>query len=266
MMYLIVGRTGTGKSHLGVKLQEHGLKPLKSYTTRPRRTINEDTYHFIEKHESDNYTDKAATTVLNGYDYFARSHQIEESDYYIVDPNGVYELIENKPNTNFHIIYIHADLNERRDNAIKRVDEKDKEKEATIFDARNADEDKQFSDFEKRISGLEELGEAGFPKNIRAIHTITNDYTDDVFDDRAVFFLHTKNRINAMTKLVELAIENNLLVTNKEGHIRVKTDQEGMKMNFLPIEFFADMLLYHKDQMYEFLMEVFAHSDLSDIK
>lgn len=110
-MIYIVGRSGSGKDYIGKILQEkYGLKPLLSYTNRPRRLGEKDTHIFINTitypsevfdenwcswHDDDGYVKKekpVAYTKINGYQYFATRTQLKESDYYIIDPQGLYEL------------------------------------------------------------------------------------------------------------------------------------------------------------------------------
>lgn len=153
-MILIIGRTGSGKDYLARELAKSGLKQVLSYTTRPPRTPDENTHIFISPEETGNYNDKIATTVINGYEYFATKQQMTDNDVYIIDPNGTYELLENCPDVPFIICYLRADNDQRRDRAVGRG--ADKQKEAEVFDKRDASEDPQFSAFEKMLSSDEE--------------------------------------------------------------------------------------------------------------
>ena len=50
-LFLIVGRSGTGKDTLASYLEKfYGLKNALTYTTRPMRTENEKTHHFVDRH------------------------------------------------------------------------------------------------------------------------------------------------------------------------------------------------------------------------
>ena len=92
-LYLIVGRSGSGKTELTNALAEHyDAKIVQSYTTREKREPNE-TGHIFAKHK-DYFTAKAknlvvAETIFSGNYYWAQSDQIEECDFYVVDPKGV---------------------------------------------------------------------------------------------------------------------------------------------------------------------------------
>lgn len=149
MLICIIGRTGSGKDYLAKKLEEKGLKQIKSYTTRPRRNENEDTHTFITKEEANTITDKIAVTEINGYEYFATYSQVKDNDIYIIDPNGLKVLSENLKDEKMIVVYVKADDNERKNRAINRAD--NKEKELDIFNKRNESEDAQFTEFENLL-------------------------------------------------------------------------------------------------------------------
>ena len=150
MLICIVGRTGSGKDYLAKKLEEKGLKQIKSYTTRPKRNENEDTHTFITKEEADKITDKIAVTEINGYEYFATYSQVKENDIYVIDPKGFKVLCENLKDEKMIVVYVKADNEERKKRAIKRSD--NPEKEAEIFERRNESEDEQFTEFENLLN------------------------------------------------------------------------------------------------------------------
>ena len=152
MLYCIIGRTGTGKDYLAKKLEERGLRVLKSYTTRPMRVENEDTHIFITPEEAKDYTDRVAQIKINGYEYFATREQAKNSDVYIIDPVAFDELSANMPETALSIIYLSSDKLDRKCHAVSRAANPIKEEE--IFSKRNKDESKMFSDFEKLINNM----------------------------------------------------------------------------------------------------------------
>ena len=89
----IVGESGSGKDTVASILEtSYNLIPLKSYTTRKPRYENEDTHIFISKEESKNYTDKVASTFFDNNLYFATTQQVDNSDIYIIDVDGIYTL------------------------------------------------------------------------------------------------------------------------------------------------------------------------------
>ena len=147
-LYLIVGRSGAGKDTYAHFLEEQGLKGVKSYATRPKRSYDEDTHIFITQEEADKITDKVAVTNINGYEYFATKKQVDEADYYIIDPKGIMELTHNYKDLKYKIIYLYCDKEVRKERAISRGDA---EKEIEIFTKRCNSENAQFNEFEKWI-------------------------------------------------------------------------------------------------------------------
>ena len=67
------------------------MKPLRSYTTRPSRGESDISHTFISDDEFDNLklADIMAYTEFDGHRYCATVQQIESSDIYAVDPDGV---------------------------------------------------------------------------------------------------------------------------------------------------------------------------------
>lgn len=111
MKFLVIGRTGTGKDTLREELERtYGWKFVKSYTTRKKRYLSEDTHKFISKQDSWKYRDKVAVTYIDngtGYDeYFATRSDVLDSDAYIVDPVGMYQILCNMPEEHFTIVYL----------------------------------------------------------------------------------------------------------------------------------------------------------------
>lgn len=119
-LLLILGRTGSGKDTYAGFLEAMGLKGVKSYTTRPKRTEDEDTHIFITKEEAALFKNRVATTEINGYEYFATKEQIDDADYYIIDPAGVTYMLNKYPDINYKLIYIYAERGTRLERAVKR--------------------------------------------------------------------------------------------------------------------------------------------------
>ena len=91
--FLIIGRTGTGKTTLAKgAAQKLGLSLLKSYCTRPPRLgeVNPD-HIFISPDKVENYRNRmiAYTDKVDEYERFATIDQLRESDVYIIDPIGL---------------------------------------------------------------------------------------------------------------------------------------------------------------------------------
>ena len=92
-IYLIVGRSGSGKSTLVKELVcKYGMKELLSYTTRPQRNENDTTHTFVNKDEALDIminTPPVAFTVFDNNYYFATAEQVNNSDLFVCDPNGI---------------------------------------------------------------------------------------------------------------------------------------------------------------------------------
>lgn len=121
-IYLIVGPSGSGKTTLcNILEEEYGLKMLNSYTTRPPRYEGEVGHVFVTKEEFEQLQDKCAYTYFNGYEYCATIEQIDESDLYVIDPDGVEFLLDSYDRGKQIVPFI---LNVSAGNAIKRMKER----------------------------------------------------------------------------------------------------------------------------------------------
>ena len=159
---LIIGRSGTGKSTLEEKLcNDYNLKSIKSYSTRPKRSPDEDSHIFIKPSEVDNYPNKIATTTINGNFYFATKEQLDESHLYVIDPIGLYELSNNFPDLTFNLIYLKFKHQQYLKNRRKNSNETP-ELQAQRLESEN----QQFNEFEEKIKNN------SLPKNINLIKKI----------------------------------------------------------------------------------------------
>lgn len=236
MKYLIVGRSGTGKDTLANFLVAKGLRMLKSYTTRPRRYEGEDTHEFITPEEATKKTHKVATTVINGYEYFATQEQLDQCDIYIIDPHGLYELVENCPMTTFHIVHLTADPAILRERAINRAD--DKEHEAEVYDARVASEDSQFLEFETKLQNKEHI--ANNACIVYANQTLAD--KEDI-DNFATMLVGGWRLAKNLKHIVNMCVDIGILSQEEIGKI-VLVSEKGRAS--IPTEQFVDILTVDK--------------------
>lgn len=171
---LIVGRTGTGKDYLAQKLTDLGLKQVISFATRPKRSPDEDSHIFITEEEAARLTDRVAKTRIDGYEYFSTKRQVDSCDVYIIDPKGLYELVDAMPETHFIIAHITADTSKSFEHAANRAE--DREKEKGVVRSRSASEDEQFTEWEERVAA------GDIPSNCTVV-PVFNDYTEKAFDE-----------------------------------------------------------------------------------
>ena len=158
---LIIGRSGTGKSTIEKKLCDtYNVKTIKSYTTRPPRSVDDDTHIFINYSDYDKFERKIATTI-NDVRYFATLDQFNESKIYVIDPKGMYELIENMPDKQFNLLYLN--ISKEQHQAQLKNRRKDSSETEESQKKRLKSEDKQFTEFEKKLKNNE------FPANVHII-------------------------------------------------------------------------------------------------
>ena len=65
------------------------MKVLQSYTTRPKRTEYETGHTFVSEEEFDLLSDICAYGEFGGYRYCATAEQVDNSDVYVIDAQGV---------------------------------------------------------------------------------------------------------------------------------------------------------------------------------
>lgn len=162
---LIIGRSGTGKSTLEEKLcRNYNLKSIKSYSTRPKRSPDEDSHIFINPSDVDKYPNKIATTTINGNFYFATKEQLDESQLYVIDPIGLYELSNNFPDLTFNLIYLKLPKYKHQQYLKNR--RKNSNETPELQAQRLESENQQFDEFEEKIKNNL------LPKNINLIKKI----------------------------------------------------------------------------------------------
>lgn len=117
-LYIICGKSGSGKDLIVTTLcKVLQRKQVMSYTTRAKRTRNENTHYFITPEEFQGFKDRgelAAYTEYNGNYYGATFAEVDASDFYILDPEGIYYFLQQyKTERPIYTIYIDADYKVR---------------------------------------------------------------------------------------------------------------------------------------------------------
>lgn len=214
MKYVIVGRTGSGKSALADILAANGLDLLKSCTTRaPRSEEDKTRYTFLSREQADAIPDeeKVLPTTLNGELYFSSSHALELADVMILDPKGLMEICALYPDTSFHAVHVVADYDKSAEHACRRAD--DPEKAMEIFRNRYRSESEQFDKFEAQCKNGDHKD---WPENLAAIQNYNNDFTQNCAQAMAEYLLHYKKQHDNITALVQQCADLDILSIPKE--------------------------------------------------
>lgn len=188
VVILIEGQTGTGKSYLTSILENKNYHQLKSYSTRQPRYIGDKDHTYISEKDIDKYENKIAQTVINGIHYFSTKGQVEKCDMYLIDPDGIKELLKNMPEQKFAIVSVIAPKNMRRQRAIERG--ANPQKETEIFNLRTVDEEtnKHFPEFEQDMAKCEKDPEqikSLFGPNVVATKLILNNFLPKTIEIQA---------------------------------------------------------------------------------
>jgi guanylate kinase len=109
-LFLFVGKSASGKSTIASILEEqHGLKQVFSYTTRPPRHEGEVGHIFVTNAEFNNLGKLAAYTFYNGNRYGTTFDQLDECSIYVIDVPGVETLLKNMEDYDRPICVIYFD-------------------------------------------------------------------------------------------------------------------------------------------------------------
>lgn len=121
---LLVGESGSGKTSICDALERtYDLQALASYTTRPSRYVGETGHTFITEEEFDTLTNLVAHTTFCGYRYAATCEQVDTSDLYVIDMDGIDYFRKNyKGNKRAVVVYIHSPIHTRVERMEKRGD------------------------------------------------------------------------------------------------------------------------------------------------
>lgn len=150
-IFCILGESGSGKDSLvNYTLDKYGLdlKLVVSYTDREMRKYERDgeEHFFIDKDTMTSllhqFDEIVAYTKIGDVRYCATLQEVEKSDIYIIDPDGL-KLFKEMCSETFNIISIYIDcpIEERRKRTQKRGDK------SNNFESRTIAEDKQFAKF-----------------------------------------------------------------------------------------------------------------------
>lgn len=179
-MYLIVGRSGSGKDYLArslIKQSGGTLTQNLTYTTRPKRNALENNHIYITEEDANHIPESAKRlkTEIAGYEYFTTAEDLQNTDIFIIEPNGLAELLSLQvPGKNYVVISVQADETARKYAAEKRGDKK---LMGQMFDKRAKAEKDRFDAFENQIASRD--GQVQFKTmypNVKEVFVFNNDF------------------------------------------------------------------------------------------
>lgn len=111
MLYLVMGESGSGKDTLvDMYCQRNKKQKILSITDRRKRTEDENTHIFVSSEYFDSISkeDMAAYTEFAGHRYCATKTQLNVCDFYIIDPKGVFRLLDTVSKDGLRLLYVTA--------------------------------------------------------------------------------------------------------------------------------------------------------------
>lgn len=131
---LLIGESGSGKNTVQDNLEKlYGCVPLLSYTTRPRRTPDENTHTFVSMEEFEQIIKNETVVAFTNFDnnlYCATDKQLEQSDVYIIDVKGLRNLLDLKFKKAIDIPFVTVYLQVPEEERIKRMKKRGDSKQA----------------------------------------------------------------------------------------------------------------------------------------
>lgn len=136
MIYILIGKSCSGKDTIASKLAEKGLKRVVTYTTRPPRKGEKEgeNYHFITNEEFERLISSGFFAEWRSYDtvdglwYYGSSvdsYDTDEDRIIILNPEGYYSIKKSLDEHMVKSIYVHSNLKTIRNRLEKRGDKKE---------------------------------------------------------------------------------------------------------------------------------------------
>lgn len=208
LKFIIIGKQASGKSFFLNLFKEKGLKTLKTHTTRPKRSEDENTYFFHEESKLPP-KDILASDRVNDHLYFTTKSDVLTSDVMVLTPSGAIEVTETFPEIGFRIIYLTADEKERderlKDRVVLNNDLEKIQSEREKWDNYNFKLWDEIIEKEK-IDEIDDL-----PPNILAISHIVNDYDKEQLNRYVEECKQTKQLMENLEEIIEKALAFEIL-------------------------------------------------------
>ena len=126
--FIIIGKAASGKDFLQKQLVDRGWKPLRQYTTRPKRPTDiGDEYHFVTEDEFDSISYKLSSIqTFNGWRYGFDMDEMLESDVMIFSPANFFSMhfssdMRSIEFNRYTIVYLDVDEKTGKTISIKRI-------------------------------------------------------------------------------------------------------------------------------------------------
>ena len=136
MIYVLLGKTASGKDTIASKLAKKGLKRVVTYTTRPPRKGEKEgeNYHFITNDEFERLTSSGFFAEWRSYDtidgvwYYGSSvdsYDTDEDRIIILNPDGFRQIKKILNTENIKSIYVYSNIETIKNRLKKRGDKKE---------------------------------------------------------------------------------------------------------------------------------------------
>lgn len=253
MLFLIVGKSASGKDTIADELEARGLTRVISRTDREPRFEGEGTHLFVSHEVAEEESGRAAAaTKIAGINYYALPEDIEGHDVYIIDPQGVRDLCRNLPDTTFHVVYVEADDDVRRTHAIARAD--DPELAARLFDERNAKESPDFDEF--RLLCTDQT--FALPQNVTCVTVHLNDYEPSSAAGLAERLVRYKRRFEGVMRMICDLSRYDIFDIDEDNHFKGSLDGEDTRIS---LEQACASFLADNEQLAELTRSWLGHRD-----
>lgn len=263
MIYLILGRTASGKDMLGDFLEKEGINQIISKTTRKKRN-DDDKHVFVDEKTYENDKENILVeTVIDDNRYYITKDMLTDDSFYIIDPDTAKILIEKTPDVAYHIFYVSSDNKEIRKERYLNRDEKANEDE---FIKRDNSEDKMFKDFEEDI--VNDVIYDAFKTNLLKINVLNNSTNDK---RHLEVFAREIKRLNTQFKrvksLVNVLIDENMVVNdNRKIKITINDNENTPYDIYKTVDEIAFLAMYDKGTLSDLIIPLIAMKDNNRLK
>lgn len=259
LKFIIIGKQASGKSFFLNLFKEKGLKTLKTHTTRPKRTLDEDTYFFHKESELPP-KDILASDKVNNHLYFTTKSDVLKSDVMVLTPTGAIDVARAFPEIGFRIIYLDANEEKRDEKLNERL--KTNENLQEIQSKREQWDDFNFKLWDEIIK-KEKIDEKDkLPSNILAVSHIVNDYDKEQLSYYISECEQTKRLLENLEKIVEKSLNFEILEKGPNNTIHTFFINGNMKNYTLPE--FAHALLDEPNGFLSFMITCIIQGVLTE--